>query len=186
MSNRFDKCHKCPAYHLLTDERKEQIERWEYKRQQTIDRIKKIRLILIGESMPANRYFYDPESDYENGGMRYNIKEEFGQLELSDSLFMESLRRKGVVLYDCALCPLHKLDNNVDKRQAATYCFLAYNKNFVEENSDIPIATIFPSRRGWLKNEIPESIKSRVVKEFSFSNIKGLKDLYLSVKAKEK
>lgn len=93
MSNRFAKCMKCPAYHLLTDNRKGRIEKWEYKRRQNIDRIKRMRLILIGESMPD---------------------------------------------------------------------------------------------RGWLKNEIPESIKSRVVKEFSFKNIKGLKELYLSVKAKEK
>jgi hypothetical protein len=186
MSDRYAKCGRCPAYHLLNDERKETIARWEYKRQKNVDRIRQMKLILIGESMPSKRYFYDLETDYENTGMRFNLMREFGQIELSDGQFMESFRRKGIVLYDCALCPLHKLDSNVDKRRAATYCFLTQNLGFLKETKDIPIATIFPSNRGWLKTEIPYDIIGRVSGEFGFNDVSGLKDLYLEIKQEKR
>lgn len=185
--NRYSKCHKCPAFHLLTEERISIIERWERKRQNNIDRIKKVKLILIGESMPASRYFYDLETEYDNG-MRYNLKEEFGKLEITDSMFLESFRRKGIILFDAALCPLHRLErgNNTIRRAAATYCLLTHNTDYIESFSEVPIVTIFPSKMGWKKTEIPISIRNRVKKGFGFSNIKGLSDLYLNIKRKAK
>jgi len=186
MSSRFAKCTNCPANHLLTDERKVIIESWEHERQRNIDRIKETKLILLGESMPSKRYFYDLETDFTVEGMRYNLKKEFDQLEISDSQFLESLISKGIVLYDCALCPIHLFDNNVDKRKAATYCFLTQNISFIEENNDVPIATIFPSKRGWLKTKIHSDIKNRVSGKFGFQNVSGLKDLYLKIEKEGK
>ncbi len=183
--DRFNKCRKCPAFHLLTEERKAQIDRWEYKRQKSIDRIKEVKLILVGESMPASRYFYDLETEY-NDGMRYNLKEEFGQLDISDSQFLESFRRKGIVLFDAALCPIHQLEKGKIRRAAATYCLLTQNAVQIESFPSVPIVTIFPSKKGWKKTEIPLNIRSRVVDEFGFSNVEGLRNLYLSIKQQEK
>lgn len=94
MENRYSKCQKCPAFHLLTEERMDRIEKWEYKRDQYIRKMKKVRLILLGESMPANRYFYDLTTEYKNTGLRYTLKKEFDKLDLSDSLFLESFCKK--------------------------------------------------------------------------------------------
>jgi hypothetical protein len=182
MKTRYAKCPKCPAFHLLTEDRIQLIEKWEHKRQKQIDRIKKIRLILIGESMPNQRYFYDINTEYQNRGMRYNLKVEFDQEELSDSEFLESFRRKGIVLYDCGLCPIHKLDNNADMREAATYCFLTQNIKWIENNNS-PIITIFPSNRGWKTTQIPDNIINRTRSKYSFNNIIGLKQDYELIKA---
>jgi len=185
--DRYSKCRKCPAFHLLTEKRKELIERWEYKRQNNINRMKRIKLLLVGESMPANRYFYDLETEY-NNGMRYNLKKEFGQSEISDSLFLESFRRKGIVLLDTALCPLYKLEkgNNTIKRKAATYCLLTQTVEQIQSFTDVPIVTIFPSNRGWKKSEIPIKIQNRVVGSCGFNDLSGLKEYYLLIKEKTK
>ena len=106
MVNKYSKCQKCPAFHLLTEERKQKIDKWEYKRDQYLNRMKKAHLILLGECMPSNRYFYDINTDYENSGLRYTLKKELNKLEISDSLFLESMIRKGVGLFVCVLCPL--------------------------------------------------------------------------------
>lgn len=183
----WSKCLKCPAYHLLDDNRKHRIEIWEGRKEKYVRRIKKLRLILVGESMPANRYFYDINSDYENGGMRINLQKEFDQMEISESQFLESFTRKGIILHDCALCPLYLLKGHslAMFRKIATYCFLTHNMDMVTANENVPIATIFPSNRGWLKTEIPWDIRSRINAEFSFSNLTGLKDLYLKIKKEE-
>ncbi len=182
----WSKCNKCPASHLLDDTRKSDIEAWERRKARYIDRVKKLRLILIGESIPANRYFYDINSDYENSGMRWNLKKEFEQLDLSEGQFLESFSRKGIVLHDCALCPLHKMAKEQKYsilRRIATYCLLTHNLDFINNNPEIPIATIFPENRGWLKTELPWEIRNRVIAEFSFNNVTGLKDLYLKIKS---
>ncbi len=189
MSNRYAKCQKCPAYHLLTDERKSLIERWESRRERYFSRTKKVRLILIGESMPASRYFYDIETEYEDGGLRYTLKKEFGKLELDDSQFLMSMARKGIVLYDCALCPLHVFRKNnltgINKlrKYAATHCFQTITGLEIEKYPDVPIVTIFPSKMGWLKNEIPYDIRKRVVGEFIFLDQTGLAALFERMKA---
>lgn len=183
MENKYSKCQKCPAFHLLSEERKDKIEKWEYKRVKFIDRMKKVRLIILGESMPANRYFYDINTDYENRGLRYTLKKEFNKIELSDSLFLESMVRKGIILFDCALCPLYLIRNNVLRRKAATHCFMSINQIYLGKYPEVPIVTIFPVKMGYLKTEIPEEIISRVKGEFSFSDQTGLSHLYENLKA---
>lgn len=185
MKDRFLDCFSCPASHLLTESRKRTILKWESKRQSNIDRMKKIRLILLGESMPSKRYFYDINTSYEDNGMRYNLKKEFDQSELTDVQFFQSFRRKGIVLHDCGFCPVHKLNSNTEKRNAATFCLLTQNIEFLHLTPEIPIITIFPFNRGWLKNEVPDSIKKRIIAEFSFNKIKGIKDLYNEIKSKD-
>lgn len=144
--------------------------------------MKKVRLILLGESMPADRYFYDLNTEYGNRGLRYTLKKEFDILEIDDGLFLESFCKKGIVIFDCALCPLHCLDNNAQKRQAATHCFLYYNIEYLNRYPDAPIATIFPKNRGFLKSEIPKEILSRIKDRFRFSDQTGLRELYEAMK----
>lgn len=182
MNDQYLKCQKCPAFHLLNEERKQQIEKWEYKRDNYIKRIKKVKLILLGESMPSKRYFYDLEKDYNEDGLRYTLKKEFNKLDLDDSLFLVSMSRKGIILFDCALCPIHKLEDNVAKRKAATHCFINITIDNLNKFPDVPIATIFPQHRGFLKREIPEEILSRVIGGFGFSDQTGLRELYERIK----
>ncbi|MCO5256309.1 MAG: hypothetical protein M9926_06060 [Lentimicrobium sp.] len=185
METKYAKCQKCPAYHLLDEQRKRIIEKWEYKREKYVSRMKQVRLILLGESMPANRYFYDLETEYKDGGLRYTLKKEFGRLDIDDSLFLQSLTRKGIALFDCALCPIYLLEDNVAKRAAATHCLLTINQTHTLKYPEVPIATIFPSRRGFLKTEIPPKLLNRVVGEFSFSDQTGLSELYENVKQRQ-
>lgn len=190
IKTRYAKCQQCPAYHLLTVERKKQIEIWEGRRDRYISRMIEVKLVLLGESMPANRYFYDINTDYEGGGLRYSLKKEFGNLNLSDSQFLESFRRKGIVLFDCALCPLHALQTkalseanvNCLRRNAATHCFLTITKKEIEKYSDIPIVTVFPSNLGLLKKNIPIEIISRFKGECTFSNQSGLANFFAEMK----
>ena len=182
MENKYSKCLKCPAFHLLSEERKQKVDKWEYKRDKYIERMKSIKLILLGESMPANRYFYDINTDYENRGLRYSMKKEFNKLEISDSLFLESMVRKGIVLFDCALCPIYLIDNNTLRRKAATHCFMSINHVYLRKYPEVPIVTIFPAKMGFLKTEIPVEIISRVKGEFSFSDQTGLNQLYENIK----
>ena len=182
MDDKYSKCQKCPAFHLLSEERKQKIERWEYKRDRYIERMKRVKLILLGESMPANRYFYDLNTDYENSGLWFTLKKEFNKLEISDSLFLESMVRYGIVLFDCALCPLFELDANTLRCKAATHCLMSINQIHLRQNPDVPIVTIFPSKMGFLKSDIPVEILLRVKCEFSFSNQSGLNQLYEKMK----
>lgn len=182
MENKYSKCQKCPAFHLLSEERKEKIDKWENKRDHYLSRMKIIRLILLGESLPANKYFYDIQTDYENRGLRYTLKKEFKKLEISDSLFLESMVRKGIILFDCALCPLYLLSNSALRRKAATYCLLSINYKLLNEHPNIPISTIFPANLGVLKKEIPLTITSSLIGEFSFSDQTGLSQLYEKIK----
>jgi len=181
----WSKCLKCPAFYLLDDERKQRIERWEDRKERYVSRIKKLRLILVGESMPATRYFYDINSDYETGGMRFNLQKEFDQMEISESQFLESFTRKGIILHDCALCPIYLLVKKIRiavAKEVTSYCFKTHNFDLIIKTPEIPIATIFPVGRGWLKKELPYEIRRRIVAEFSFSDLTGLKDLYLKIK----
>lgn len=182
MNNKYSKCQKCPAFHILSEELKDKIEMWEYKRDKYIERMKRVKLILLGESMQADRYFYDINTIYEYDGLRYTLKKEFGKLEISDSLFLESMARKGIILFDCALCPISLLDNNVLRRKAATHCLMSINRIYLDEHPDIPIATLFPINLGYIKTEIPNDILSRVKGEFGYSDQTGLRLLYESLK----
>ncbi|MBP7678786.1 MAG: hypothetical protein KA096_00010 [Bacteroidales bacterium] len=186
MKNRYLKCSRCPAFYLLTEPRKIQIENWEYRRDKYIDRINKVKLILLGESMPAGRYFYDLSSDYDIGGLRFTLKQEFNKSELPDGLFLESLVRKGIILFDCALCPLHKMSNNTLRREAATYCFLTINIEHMLSYPKITYVTIFPSHLGFKRNEIPVEILIREKCRYSFSDQAGLYELYNNLIARDK
>jgi hypothetical protein len=177
-ADKYSKCQKCPAFNLLSDERKQQVERWENKRDNYIKRMKKVRLILIGESIPANRYFYDVNSDYNEQGLRYTLKKEFNKLDLSDEMFLESMVRKGIILFDCALCPLHRLEDNTLRREAATYCFLSINIQHLINYPSTPIVTIFPNHLGFLRTKIPSGIMEREIGRFSFTDQTGLSQVY--------
>ncbi len=180
MENKYSKCQKCPAFHLLSDERKDKVEMWEYKRDKYIARMKSVKLILLGECIEADRYFYDINTLYPYDGLRYALKKEFGKVEISDSLFLESMARKGIVLYDCALCSIYLIENNVLRRKAATHCFLTINRFNLDEYPGTPVATLFPAGQGYIKNEIPEQILSRVKVEFSDTDQSGLSELSIS------
>ena len=182
MSDKYSKCRSCPAYHLLTEKRKAQIDYWEEKRDSFVNRMKQVKLILIGESMPNSRYFYDLNTNYDHDGLRFTLKDEFGKNDINDGLFLISMCRKGIILFDCALCPLHKLDDNILMRKAATHCFLTINIEKIEELKHIPIVTIFPSNRGWNVSELPLSIKNRIVGNFGFSSQFGLASLFEQIK----
>ena len=90
--------------------------------------------------------------------------------------------RKGIALYDCALCPLYLIDNNALRRKAATHCFMSINNVYLRKHPEVPLVTIFPAKIGFLKTEIPVEIISRVKGEFSFSDHTGLSQLYESIK----
>lgn len=180
MENKYSKCQKCTAFHLLSEERKDKVEMWEYKRDKYIDRMKSVKLILLGECIEADRYFYDINTLYPYDGLRYTLKKEFGKVEISDSLFLESMARKGIVLYDCALCPLYLIENNALRRKAATHCFMTINRFNLDEHPGIPVVTLFPAGQGYIKKEIPVDILSRVKGEFSDADQAGLGQLLLS------
>lgn len=145
--------------------------------------MKKIRLILLGESIPASRYFYDINPDYKAGGLRYTLKKEFNKLDISDSLFLESMVRKGIALYDCALCPLHQIKNNTIRRAAATYCFLSINIQHLINQPNTPFVTVFPTHLGFLRTQIQSEILDREIDRYSFSDQTGLNQLYEKVKS---
>lgn len=182
MKANFNLCIHCPAFFLLTEERKKIIEKREFKRDKYISSIETVRLILLGESVPRDRYFYDLETYYNNRGLRYTLKKEFRKLDVDDGSFLQSFNEKGIVLFDCALCPIHKLENNVKKREAATYCFLNHTQMHIIKYQDIPIVTIFPNHRGFLKTRISSTIMSRIIANFSFTDQSGLNDLYEKIK----
>jgi len=166
------KCDGCPALPLRTKDQLHRIKQWEKLRTKEIETMIEIKLYLLCESIPANRFFYDLDSEYDNGGLRYNLKEE---LELdSDYDVLEYFSQNGIVLADCALCPLHQLDSNTEKRHAATFCLKNNTYKILDINPNAPIVTIFPKHRGYLKTDFPE-IEKRKVDEFSFNNLYGLK-----------
>lgn len=177
MYSKYSICNNCKANNLVDAKRIAQINLWEYARDNYVKRIEKVQLILLGELMPANRYFYDISIPYKDGGLRNTLKNEFNKQNQSDSHFLDYLVQEGIILFDCALCPLHKLKKNSMRRKAATHCFLTINMHHLLEYPAIPIVTIFPNNCGYLKREIPEEISKRVIAGFSFSNQTGLNNL---------
>ena len=167
------KCDGCPAIGLKSDKGQFlKIKQWEKMREKAIDEIAQIKLYLLCESIPADRFFYDLDRDYENRGLRFNIKEE---LELdSDQDVLWYFRKWGIVLADCALCPLFQLESNAAKKHAASLCLRNNTIHILNINPEAPIITIFPTHRGYLKNEFPE-VDKRKVEEFSFNDLSGLK-----------
>jgi hypothetical protein len=166
------KCQNCPASRLRTPDQLKKICSWYELFQSELNHIKPIKVILLGESFPANRYFYDLDSNYEGSGLMYNLRTEFG-LQTNIEIIMK-FRELRVLVYDCAYCPLHLLESKTDQRQAATICLKNYKRHFLHQNP-CPIITFFPAKRGFLRSELPE-ISSRITAEFKFSALHGIKE----------
>jgi hypothetical protein len=92
----------------------------------------------------------------------------------SDEDLFNYMHEKGILLVDCALCPLHKLSDNTDKILAATLCLKYNTKPYLNLNKTAPIITIFPYQRGFATNTFPE-IEKRIINKFHFSRLSGLK-----------
>lgn len=96
-----------------------------------------IRLYILTESIPYRRFIYDPQSNYAGGnvppGLRTNLCRELlnvtcpnvnhcNQCQYFNQL-LDHLRRKGLLIVDCALCPLHLMRRNFrNRKRAATIC----------------------------------------------------------------
>jgi len=169
------KCKSCHALRLRTVEQMEKIKRWHSMFILELNQIEEIKLILLGESYPKNLYFYDLDSNYEYGGLMYNLRQEFGVSLNADMIKL--FRELGVIVYDCAYCPLCKLDNKVEQRHAATYCLKSYKLDFFNKYN-VPIITFFPSKRGLLKRELPE-ISRKICSEYKFDSLFGIKQSIL-------
>jgi hypothetical protein len=85
------------------------------------------------------------------------------------------LNNHRIWIVDCALCPVHLLKNNTDKRSAATICLERHNVVNLQAEKNAKLVTIFPVHRGFKKRDLP-SIAQRVIINFPFSNLAGLKE----------
>ena len=166
------KCRNCPARVLRTKEQVKKIEKLHDIFLSELANINPIKVILLGESFPENRYFYDIDSNYEHGVLMFNLKKEYG-IQTNIEMIMK-FRELGVVIYDCAYCPLFRLDTKTDQRHAATVCLKNYKRHFLHQNT-CPIITFFPAKRGFLKSELSE-IASRIIAEFKFSSLQGIEE----------
>jgi len=108
-------------------------------------------------------------------GLRANLKHElYGNI--TDEIFIQNLRNDKIIIHDCAYCPLHMLGEgqSTKMRHAATNCLKNYNLNIFNDFPEIPIITIFPRNRGFLRTQIPE-IANRIVSKYSFNKLFGLR-----------
>ena len=164
-------CEGCPAEKQnLRDQ--EKIERNESLRLSEIESIGQIRLILLCESPPNKRFIYDRDSDYSTTGLRPSLRRELVG-DGSDEHLFDYLRRKSIIVVDCALCPIHGLENKKDRRSAATVCLERHTHEYLDRYPDAPIITILPIKCGFRKRELP-AIKKRVREHFEFSDLDGL------------
>jgi hypothetical protein len=124
------KCQSCPARKLRTPEQVKKINKWYSLFLSELAHINPIKVILLGESFPANRYFYDIDSNYDHGGLMYNLKREYGLRTNIDMI--EKFREMEVIVYDCAFCPLHKLTNKSDQQISAPHCLQTYQLDFIK------------------------------------------------------
>jgi hypothetical protein len=166
-----NKCKDCPARRLRIDEQIKKINHWHGIFLSEVEKVNPIKIILLGESFPKDKYIYDLKTNYDTSGLRYNLRVEFGQQ--SDNDLMLLFRELGIIVYDCAFCPLHRLNDDVEKILAATQCLMSYKIDLLN-NTDCPIITFFPKGRGYIETEVP-SVTSRIVARFQFSKLQGLK-----------
>ena len=147
-----------------------------------------VKLYILAESIPRTRFVYDRRSNYHERHARKGLrtwlcKELLGvscppdighcsQCPHLDRL-LELLRCKGILIVDCALCPLHRLDKK-DRRRAATLCLQNNTKRYLDIAPNAPIITVFPAGCGFLRRQLP-NVQRRVVREFAFENLSGLK-----------
>jgi hypothetical protein len=183
---RLNSCQGCPAMLLKTPEQILKINEWHNLFLLETSQITTVKVILLGESYPEKRYFYDAESVYGKKGLRFNLKKEFG-LETDEDLKLY-FRNFGIVVYDCAFCPLHKLTTNYEGsrnrrlntqiRHAATHCLKAYKLDYLK-SQNAPIISFFPKNGGWLINEVKKSLpdlKARLVNQYYFNDLQGIKN----------
>ena len=167
-------CDGCPALHLR-DQYREWFERCERLRGEALVRLAEAKVYLLCESIPACRFVYDLDSDYSSNGLRHALRLEFVEGR-SDDRLLEHLSKKGVLIVDCAFCPLHRLGSKSSMRHAATTCLNRHNLHWLEANLDAPIVTAFPSKRGYLKTQA-RHVDARVVERFSFGDLQGLREV---------
>ena len=92
---------------------------------------------------------------------------------------MEHLRSRGILIVDCDLCPLHKIPRTKIRVKAAVNCLKNNNIRHLEISRDAPVIAILPknvksSLIKNLKESLPET-GSRIVKDFQFTRLQGLK-----------
>lgn len=166
-------CNECPAFPLREMYFKH-FSCCEKIREQQIFSIDEIKLFLLGESIPADRFIYDLGSDYSRKGLRFHLKRELKIFD--DQKVIEFLRSQGILICDCALCPLHKIGYSkkdlTNRNIAATICLENNTKNIFENNSSVPIITFFSKDRGFNESNFPE-IKMNIIKRLPF-NLTGL------------
>ena len=164
-------CKDCPAF-CLKNEQSQNISRWEKLREEAKNSLlkKKVNLYLLCESLPADNFFYDKSSHNE---LRSCLCKELVGNGSDDDLF-QYLSQKGVLLVDCALCPLFRLGNKPKRRYAATLCLQRNTLPYLNLNPSAPIITVFPAHCGFLRRSIG-SIRERVTGDFQFSKLCGLK-----------
>lgn len=61
-----------------------------------------------------------------------------------------------------------------DRRHAATLCPQNNTKKYLDIASNAPMIIVFPRECGFLKSQLP-NVQKRVVREFAFKNLSGLK-----------
>lgn len=167
-------CDNCPAK-PWKDRQLCKITKWESIRKRIADSLPTINLYLLGESIPYNRFVYDEDSDYSANGLRYYLRAELIGSHSDDKLY-EYLKQRGILLVDCALCPLHKLKSNKKKRRdAATLCLKRNTLPYLEINISAPVITIFPSGCGFACGSMPQ-VERRIAARFQFTRLAGLKN----------
>ena len=151
----------------------------------------RIRLYILTESIPRTRFVYDEQSNYcihsAMEGLRTRLCKELINAECPPDVcncsqcpnlntLLNYLRDKGILIVDCALCPLHLLKNNyTNRRHAATQCLNNNTMAYLNVTQNAPIITIFPCNCGFLRRR-KLHVQRRVVEEFNFSYLRGLED----------
>ena len=167
-------CDGCPASHLRNTDR---IRHVEALRSEALSALgADPRWIVLCESVPANRFVYDKDSDYANSGLRFNLRNELVPGQDDDVLF-RYLDDRRIWIVDAALCPLHELGEEWrDRRHAATLCLERHTRSYLDSHPSAPLVTILPRNCGFRKRQLPR-VQARVVAEFRFSHLDGLKEL---------
>ena len=187
-------CGDCPANDLKNDQtyspsEKGDWETWvryceslrEGQAKEIINTHGKIKLYILAESIPKNRFVYDRDSDYRGkkegwlrkkfcegllGGCPENVKS-CKKCQNLDRL-MDFLKKQGILIVDCALCPLHNLSSNKERRAAATICLNRHTSRYLDITPNAPIVTFFPGKTGFYKKDtitIKPEIESRILDE---------------------
>jgi len=166
----------------------------EEEAQRIAERHGRIKLYILAESIPQKRFVYDRDSDYRKGddrkrGLRKNLCEELlgrclehvkscRECRNFDEL-MEYLRSRGILIVDCALCPLYRISQTKIRVKAAVNCLKNNNIHYLEISRDAPVIAILPrnvksSLIKNLKGSLPET-GGRIVRDFQFKCLQGLK-----------